>query len=52
MSPQINKAEVQVGGTPSRGTLSETLQAQISIAKKKVQIEVLKYLKRKLLPLH
>ena len=35
MSPQISKAEVRMGGLPSRGTSSKVLQAQISVAKTK-----------------
>ena len=35
MSPQISKAEVRMGGLPSRGTSSEVLQAPISVAKTK-----------------
>ena len=52
MSPRISKAEVQIGDMPSKGTFPEILQAQISIAKTKVQRDVLKYLEEKLISPH
>ena len=35
MHPRLAKADVQIGGLPSRGMFQEVLQAQISIAETK-----------------
>ena len=39
MSPRLTKAEVRIGGLPSKGIFQEVLLARISIAETKYRVE-------------